>query len=86
MNAERWQKVKSLFDVALEIPSAKREEFLDNACTGDDDLRREVEKLLVSFENAESFMEQPAAREVASVIIKVGTKNLEAGKCFVITK
>ncbi len=82
MNAERWQKVKGLFDVALEIPSAKREEFLDNACMGDDDLRREVEKLLASFENAESFMEQPAAREVASVIIKAETKNLEAGKCF----
>jgi len=44
-------------------------------------LRREVEKLLDSFAE-DSFMEQPAAREVASVIIKAETKNLEAGKCF----
>jgi len=82
MNSARWQKVKGLFDVALEIPAAKREEFLDNACGGDRELCREVEKLLASFENAESFMEQPAAREVASVIIKAETKHLEAGKCF----
>ncbi len=50
MEAERWQKVKGLFDVALEIPSAKREEFLNNACTGDDELRHDVENLLASKE------------------------------------
>ncbi len=57
MNPDRWGKIKNLFNAALKIPSAKRGEFLDNACTRDDDLRREVEKLLASFENSESFME-----------------------------
>jgi len=70
MNSERWQKIKGLFDVAQEIPSAKREKFLDKACAGDVDLRREVENLLSSFENPTSFMEQPAAKEVASLIIE----------------
>jgi serine/threonine protein kinase len=79
MNAERWQKVKSLFDVALEIPSAKREKFLDKACAGDVDLRREVENLLSSFENPTSFMEQPAAKEVASLIIERNSE-LESGQ------
>lgn len=67
MNAERWQKIKNLFDAVREIEPKKRAKFLDNACAGDAALRREVEKLLVSFENAESFMESPAAAEVASM-------------------
>ncbi len=84
MNSERWQKIKGLFDVAQEIPSAKREKFLDKACAGDVDLRREVENLLSSFENPTSFMEQPAAREVASLIIERNiierNNDLESGR------
>jgi serine/threonine-protein kinase len=67
MNNERWQKIKSLFDAAQELDAKKREKFLENACAGDAELRREVEKLLASFENAESFLENPAAAEVASM-------------------
>ena len=81
MEAERWRKVKGLFDAALELAPNQRKWFLDKSCGNDDGLRREVEKLLDSFAE-DSFMEQPAAREVASVIIKAETKNLEAGKCF----
>jgi serine/threonine protein kinase len=67
MNIERWQKIKNLFDAAQEIEPAGRERFLDESCAGDEELRREVEKLLASLENAESFMENPAAAEVASL-------------------
>jgi len=81
MEAERWQKIKGLFDAALKFAPAQREKFLNNACGNDEGLRREVEKLLASFAD-DSFMEQPAAKEVASVIIKAETKNLEAGECF----
>jgi len=79
--AERWQKVKSLFDAALEFAPNQRRQFLDESCGTDDGLRQEVEKLLDSFAD-DSFMEQPAAAQVASVIIKAGTKNIEAGKYF----
>lgn len=67
MNSERWQKIKSLFDAVVELEPKERLKFLDRACDGDDDLRLEVEKLLASFENAESFMEKPAAAEAASM-------------------
>jgi len=80
MNRNEWQKVKKIFDVALELAPNQRKQFLDDSCGNDDDLRLEVEELLASF--ADSFMEQSAAAEVASVIIKAETKNLEAGKCF----
>ncbi|MDQ3801546.1 MAG: serine/threonine protein kinase [Acidobacteriota bacterium] len=72
MNAERWRKIKSLFDAVVQdeerrLDGKKREKFLAEACAGDAGLRREVENLLASFENAESFLESPAAAEVASM-------------------
>ncbi|CAN5319477.1 hypothetical protein BH20ACI1_BH20ACI1_18570 [soil metagenome] len=80
MNSERWQKVKNLFDVAVELAPKERKRFLDKSCGTDKELRRDVENLLASYTDAESFMEQPAATEVASLIIE--PKNLEAGKSF----
>jgi len=81
MNPDRWQQVKKIFDTALKLAPGERVRFLDENCSDDKILRQEVEKLLDSFAD-DSFMEQPAAREVASVIIEAETKHLEAGKCF----
>ena len=67
MNAERWQKIKSVFDAVQEIAPGKRAKFLNDACAEDLDLRSEVEKLINSLDNAESFMEKPVAAEVASL-------------------
>lgn len=67
MSKERWQKIKALFDAAQDIEQKKRGKFLEKSCGNDVDLRNEVEKLLASFDNAESFMETPAAAEVASM-------------------
>ena len=67
MDAQRWQKIKGLFDAAQELEPKKREKFLNNACGEDAELRREVERLIDSFDNAENFMEKPAAAEVASL-------------------
>jgi eukaryotic-like serine/threonine-protein kinase len=80
MNSERWQKVKGLFDAVVELAPSEREKFLAESCGADDELRRDVEKLLASSDEAESFMESPAAKEVVSQIIE--PKNLAAGTSF----
>ncbi|CAN5293676.1 hypothetical protein BH10ACI1_BH10ACI1_01380 [soil metagenome] len=80
MNVEHWKKVKGLFDAVVELAPNEREHFLDKSCGTDKVLRREVEKLLISYDDSESFIEQPAAAEIASFIIE--SKNLEAGKSF----
>ncbi len=67
MDAQRWQKIKSLFDAAQSLEPKQRQKFLEKACADDGDLRREVERLIDSFDSAENFMEQPAAKEVASL-------------------
>jgi eukaryotic-like serine/threonine-protein kinase len=59
-DSQRWQRVKEIFDGALERHGAEREAFLDHACDGDADVREEVESLLRSYEVAGSFMEAPA--------------------------
>ena len=81
MNQERWQKVKGLLDAVVELAPDKRARFLDNSCGKDVELRREVESLLVSLDGSESFLESPAAKEVASLIIEP-PKNFKAGKSF----
>ena len=79
MNPERWQKIKGLFDAAVELAPAKRGKFLKKTCGTDVELCREVEKLLASFEGAESFMESPAAAEVAGLIVENNQK-LKSGQ------
>ncbi|HEU5460108.1 MAG TPA: serine/threonine-protein kinase, partial [Pyrinomonadaceae bacterium] len=61
---ERWQRVKEIFQGALERKGAEREAFLAECCD-DTDLRAEVESLLRSYEVAGSFMESPAVAQAA---------------------
>jgi serine/threonine-protein kinase len=60
MMPERYKQVDELFTAALERQPEERAAFLDQACSGDSDLRREVEALLSADEQAQSFIESPA--------------------------
>ncbi|MGI8544849.1 MAG: protein kinase domain-containing protein [Aridibacter sp.] len=78
---EPWQKVKDIFDDALKVEPERRESFLKSACGGNPELQEKVKELLDSFDNANSFMENPAAEAFAdSLISNAGV--LEKGKCF----
>ena len=46
MTPERWQKVEELFHAALSRPLEEQSGFLNEACVGDESLRREVDDLL----------------------------------------
>ena len=61
MNAERWQRVKQLLEEAIALAPTERSSFLDRACEGDTQLRREVMSLLSSHEQAGTgFLKDPA--------------------------
>ena len=60
MNPERWQKIESVFQKALDADSGHRASVLENSCAGDESLRVEVESLLAQYENAGDFIERPA--------------------------
>lgn len=73
MEAQRWQRVKTLVATALELPRAERAAFLERECGGDAVLLEEVVSLVTASDEAESFLEQPATemadalREPASI-------------------
>lgn len=58
MRRERWQKLKDLFDAALEKEPEERAAFLHEACADDPVLRREVESLLQAHSEQEGPVEQ----------------------------
>ena len=57
MLVERWRRVESLFHEALTKSPAERANFLDEACSGDAAVRREVESLLAHESLAGGFLE-----------------------------
>ncbi len=81
MEREKWQQAKEILDAALQQKPELRRKFLNQACAGDETLRGEVESLLSSTGNAESFLETPAVAQIAG-IIKSGDKELKNGKCL----
>ncbi len=68
MKPERWQQIDQVLEAALERNRSERAAFLDQACAGDEELRREVESLLRAHEQAGSFIEKPP-REAAEEIL-----------------
>jgi len=61
MNAPAWDRVKGLFQEALERPAAARAEWLRERCGGDCELLAEIEALLAAHDEADAFAELPAA-------------------------
>ncbi|SRR5579871_750147 len=59
MTPESWKQVKELFESALDQPPPQRPDFLRAQCP-DDDIRREVEKLLENYVEAGNFLSTPA--------------------------
>lgn len=57
MSRKEWQKVKEIFEDALELGKDERKVYLDKACAGNDDLRRSVENLLYSFNDTGTVSE-----------------------------
>jgi serine/threonine protein kinase len=68
MASERWQQVNNLYHAALERDPSQRAAFLNHTCSGDTELRREVESLLASHEQAGNFIAEPALKVAARVL------------------
>src|SRR5689334_12010269 len=58
---------RDLFVTALKKAPGQWDAYLDEACAGDDALRRRVRDLLDAHREAGSFLESPAAGPVATI-------------------
>ena len=68
MTPERWQQVKEIFNSAIAYRPEERSSFISQACSGDEELRSEVESLIASHEESGSFIDQPAFEAAASLL------------------
>src|SRR5437660_469353 len=60
MEPELWQRITDLFDEAMTRGPKERIAFLEEACDGDRDLRKHVERLVKSHEKSGDFLESSA--------------------------
>ena len=60
LDAGRWERIKELFQAALDRPTADRSAFLRDVCGDDLELLAEIESLLDAHASAGSFAARPA--------------------------
>jgi serine/threonine protein kinase/tetratricopeptide (TPR) repeat protein len=56
LTQERWRRVAAILDEVLELEAAPRSAYLDRACVGDPELRREVDALLAADSASGEFL------------------------------
>jgi len=59
MSPNNWEKAKELFEAALELDPSERASFLAENCP-EASLREQVERWLIDYQAAGSFLDQPA--------------------------
>src|SRR5215813_2465883 len=79
MKHERWQRLNDLFQSALERAPEERPAFLKEACQGDEELRRAVERLVVADKRVENFIESPAF-EIAPELLTTNSAGASVGE------
>ena len=61
MTPERWIRVREILDASLAHKPDTRPSFVEEACAGDYELKREIESLIESLEDAGTLLEEPAS-------------------------
>jgi len=56
---QQWQRIKEVVGSALERPAAERAAYLDQVCSQDSELRKEVESLLSAYRDSDRLSEAP---------------------------
>jgi non-specific serine/threonine protein kinase/serine/threonine-protein kinase len=73
-----WEKIQSLYHLALRLSPKEREPFLANACAGNADLRLEIESLLRAAEQKSEFVEKVIGQAAAALVADPGQDTNEA--------
>jgi len=68
MTPEYWTKIKQIYHSVLELDKSSQKDYLEKTCAGNAELRKEVESLLSADSEAGSFIVEPVAKDVASIL------------------
>jgi Tol biopolymer transport system component len=69
MTPERWRTIEALYHAAAERASGDRAAFLAEACSGDDELRQQVTRLLDEHLVEDGFAEGPSLAGAAALFV-----------------
>src|SRR2546425_12967224 len=69
MKPESWRRVTDLYHETIAHRREERITFLDEACHGDEELRKQVERLVKSHEQSGDFIESPAFQAAPELLI-----------------
>jgi serine/threonine protein kinase len=72
----RWEQIEKICQSALELEEKQRSAFVEKACGGDEELRREVESLIKFDKRGDRFIEQPALEAAARMITQEKPESL----------
>lgn len=78
MTVDRWQRVNELFHAAIERDADERRTFLTEACSGDDALLQEIERLVAAHERADGFI--PGSASAHAVRLLAGEEQSLVGR------
>ncbi len=81
MNTELWQKIDSLFDEYLDASPEDQAVFLVEKCE-DDEIRKELQKLIIALNKTEDFIENPTFTPVKKLLDEEPVDNLIGTKIF----
>ena len=88
MTPRRWQRVDHLFQAAVDLPPGDRAGYLREACRGDAALRREIQSLIDSHDQAGRFIEgaaMPSAEVLATQAACSGSNYQSRHRVFRLT-
>ena len=61
---DQWLRIQGVFEGALQCPAPERKRYVQELCTGDQNLIDEVESLLAVYEQAEATLERMPESEI----------------------
>jgi hypothetical protein len=65
---DRFRRVDTIFDAAIDLPTSEQTGFIDRECGADAELRAEVLELVRAYQYSDSFLESPAAGLAAPLL------------------
>ncbi len=86
MNPERWQKINEIFHAAIERGADERSSFLAESCQGDEELFKEVEKLVSAHNRADDFIQKPVFTDAVQLLSTERETSGFVGKRFGVYK
>lgn len=83
MNAERWARVKHLFQEALSVEPQSRVDLLDRECGEDVALREEVDGLLASHEDISISLDAPTHVPLFGSVLRQVRDEVSRGEALI---